>query len=331
MKNRILLSLLTAGILLSGCSKSEHEEGSGPVPGDGQSVAIRLSSGIGTPTKVGTKAPVTADAPATVQIEGWESSTAPDYTKATSNWQSTAAVKVLTQEEIADDETANDITLSPPQYYNADGNTKTFIRGWYPQVASSNGTVTFTNTDDGTVDVLLSNEVSGDKNAEVGQALVFDHVTAQLIFKVVKGEGLAAGTRIKTIKVKNTAVPASITLGNVADGADATVVNYTDKSELDVPNIKVAEIGQTAEPAGDPLMVKPVDNNTTVTLYIETVKEDGTTTAATYDNVALTTSDGKLTKGSAYTVTLTFKQAGIKLEGSITPWNDKATGEGEVI
>lgn len=328
MKNRILLSLLTAGILLSGCSKSEHEEGSGPVPGDGQSVAIRLSSGIGSPSKAGTKAPVTADA--TVQIEGWESSTAPDYTKTTSDWQSTAEVKVLTQEEIDADETANDITLSPVQYYNADGNTKTFIRGWYPQVASSNGTVTFTNTDDGTVDVLLSNEVSGDKNAEVGQALVFDHVTAQLIFKVVKGEGLAAGTRIKTIKVKNAAVPASITLGNVTDGADATVVNYTDKSELDVPNITVAEIGQTAETAGDPLMVKPVDNNTTVTLYIETVKEDGTTTAATYDDVALTTSDGKLTRGSAYTVTLTFKQAGISLEANITPWTE-ASGEGEVI
>ncbi len=342
MKNRILLSLLTAGILLSGCSKSEHEEGPGTVPGDGQSVAIRLSSGIGTPSKAGTKAPVTADAPATVQIEGWESNSGtPDYTKATSDWQSTAEVKVLTQEEIADDETANDITLSPVQYYNADENIKTYIRGWYPAAKSANGTVTFSTAEDadkgydfagdGTDDVLLSNEVSGDKNAEVSQALVFDHVTAQLIFKVVKGEGLAAGTKIKTIKVKNTAVPSSITLGNVTDGADATVVNYTDKNELEVPNITVAEIGQKAEPAGDPLMVKPVDNNTMVTLYIETVKADGTTTAATYDNVALTTSDGKLTKGSAYTVTLTFKQAGISLEGSITPWNDKATGEGEVI
>lgn len=341
MKNRILFSLLTAGILLSGCSKSEHVEGPGTVPGDGQSVAIRLSSGIGTPSKAGTKAPVTANAPATVQIEGWESSTGtPDYTKATSDWQSTADVKVQTQEEIEADEMANDITLSPVQYYNADGNTKTYIRGWYPAAKSANGTVTFSAEEDadkgydfagdGTDDVLLSNEVFGDKINEVGEALVFDHVTAQLIFKVVKGEGLAAGTQIKTIKVKNTAVPTSITLGNVTDGADATVVNYTDKSELEVPNIEVAEIGQTAEAAGDPLMVKPVDDNTTVTLYIETVKEDGTTTAAIYDDVALTTSDGKLTQGAAYTVTLTFKQAGISLEANITPWTE-ATGEGEVI
>ena len=322
MKNQILLSLLAAGILLAGCSKSENEGGNGPVPDDGQPVAIRLSSGIRDASKAGTKAPVTAKAPATVQIEGWESNTgAADYTAATSKWQSTAAVKVLTQEEIANDETANNITLSPVQYYNADGRIKTYIKGLYPAVASANGTVTFTNTN-GTVDVLYANEVSGDKNTEVAQPMVFKHKSAQLVFKVKKGEGLATGTKIKTIKVKNTAIPTSLTLSS-------NTVNYTDKTELEVPNVTVAEIGQEAAAAGDPLMVKPVDDNTTVKLYIETTN-DGTTVAATYDDVALTTSDGKFTEGSAYTVTLTFKQGGISLEANITPWT-ATTGEGEVI
>lgn len=319
MKTRILLSLLAAGVLLAGCSKSENEGGEGPVPG--QPVAIRLSSGIGDASKAGTKAPVTADAPATVQIEGWENTEAETYAGA-STWQSTASVKVLTQEEIEADGTANDITLSPVQYYNADGSIKTYIKGWYPAVASADGEVTFTNTD-GTVDVLYATEVSGDKNTEVDQPLVFNHKSAQLVFKVVKGEGLAAGTKIKTIKVKNTAIPTSLTLST-------NTVNYTDKTELEVPNVTVAEIGETAAAAGDPLMVKPVDDNTTVKLYIETTTDDGTTVAATYDDVALTTSDGKLTEGSAYTVTLTFKQVGISLEANITPWTE-ATGEGEVI
>ena len=315
MKNQILLSLLTAGVLLAGCSKSENEGGEGPVHGDGQPVAIRLSSGIGDASKAGTKAPVTADASATVQIEGWESSSgAADYTAATSDWQSTAAVTVSG--------TAAAITLSPVQYYNADENIKTYIKGWYPQVASADGEVTFTSTD-GTVDVLYATEVSGDKNTEVDQPLVFKHKSAQLVFKVKKGEGLAAGTKIKSIKVKNTAIPTSLTLST-------NTVNYTDKSELEVPNVTVAEIGETAAVAGDPLMVKPVDDNTTVTLYIETTADDGSTVAATYDDVALTTSDGKLTEGSAYTVTLTFKQAGISLEANITPWTE-ATGEGTVI
>lgn len=321
MKKQILLSLLAAGILLAGCSKSENEEGGRGGTSDGQPVAIRLSSGIGDASKAGSKAPVTADAPATVQIEGWENTEAETYAGA-STWQSTASVKVLTPEEIEADGTANDITLSPVQFYNADGSIKTYIKGWYPAVASADGEVTFTNTD-GTVDVLYATEVSGDKNTEVDQPLVFNHKSAQLVFKVVKGEGLVAGTKIKTIKVKNTAIPTSLTLST-------NTVNYTDKTELEVPNVTVAEIGETAAVAGDPLMVKPVDDNTTVKLYIETTTEDGTTVAATYDDVALTTSDGKLTEGSAYTVTLTFKQAGISLEANITPWTE-ATGEGEVI
>lgn len=317
MKNQILLSLLAAGVLLAGCSKSENEEGGRGGTGDGQPVAIRLSSGIGDASKAGTKAPVTADAPATVQIEGWESSTgAADYTATTSKWQSTAAVTVS--------ETAAAITLLPVQFYNANENIKTYIKGWYPAVASADGEVTFTNTD-GTVDVLYATEVSGDKTetGKVNQPLVFKHKSAQLVFKVKKGEGLAAGTKIKTIKVKNTAIPTSLTLST-------NTVNYTDKTELEVPNVTVAEIGETVAVAGDPLMVKPVDDNTTVKLYIETTTEDGTTVAATYDDVALTISDGKLTEGSAYTVTLTFKQVGISLEANITPWTE-ATGEGTVI
>lgn len=315
MKTQVLLSLLAAGVLLASCSKNVTEEGNGPVPGDGQPVAIHLSSGIGDAAEAGSKAPVTAEAPATVQIEGWESSTgAADYAAATSKWQSTASVSVS--------ETAAAITLSPVQYYNADENIKTYIKGWYPQVASANGEVTFTNTD-GTVDVLYATEVSGDKNTVVDQPLVFNHKSAQLVFKVIKGEGLAAGTKIKTIKVKNTAIPTSLTLST-------NTVNYTDMAELEVPGVTVAEIGETAAVAGNPLMVKPVDDNATVTLYIETTTDDGTTVAATYDDVALTTSDGKLTEGSAYTVTLTFKQVGISLEANITPWTE-ATGEGTVI
>ena len=251
--------------------------------------------------------------PPPYRSKGWENTEAEAYAGA-STWQSTAAVTVS--------ETAAAITLSPVQYYNADENIKTYIKGWYPQVASADGEVTFTNTD-GTVDVLYATEVSGDKNTEVDQPLVFNHKSAQLVFKVVKGEGLAAGTKIKTIKVKNTAIPTSLTLSS-------NTVNYTDMAELEVPNVTVAEIGETAAVAGDPLMVKPVDDNTTVTLYIETTADDGSTVAATYDDVALTTSDGKLTEGSAYTVTLTFKQAGISLEANITPWTE-ATGEGEVI
>ena len=339
MKNQILLSLLAAGILLAGCSKSENEEGGRGGTGDGQPVAIRLSSGIGDASKAGTKAPVTADAPATVQIEGWESSTgAADYTAATSTWQSTAAVKVLTPEEIEADETANDITLSPVQYYNANENIKTYIKGWYPAAKSANGKVTFSAAEDadkgydyagdGTDDVLLSNEVSGGKKEaeQISEALVFDHVTTQLVFKVKKDESLAAGTKIKTIKLKGGKIPSEI---NLSSGTVTFTAPTEDDGKLDT-KAEVKEITEAATQAGVALMVEETSDNDALTLFIETTI-DGTTVAATYDNVKIKPSTGTgFKKGTAYSIEMTFKQAGISLEANITPWT-AAEGEGEVI
>lgn len=336
MKNQILLSLLAAGVLLAGCSKSENEGGEGPVPG--QPVAIRLSSGIGDASKAGTKAPVTAEDPATVQIEGWENSEAETYAGA-STWQSTASVKVLTPEEIEADETANDITLSPVQYYNADEKIKTYIKGWYPAAKSANGKVTFSAAadpdkgyvyaGDGTDDVLLSNEVSGGKKEaeQISEALVFDHVTTQLVFKVKKGEGLAAGTKIKTIKLKGGKIPGGIDLSS---GTVTFTAPTEDDGKLDT-KAEVAEITTEATQAGVALMVEETSDNDALTLFIETTTDDGTTVAATYDNVKIKPSTGTgFKKGTAYSIEMTFKQSGIVLEANITPWTE-ATGEGEVI
>ncbi len=336
MKNQILLSLLAAGVLLAGCSKSENE--GGELPGNGQSVAIRLSSGIGDASKAGTKAPVTAEAPATVQIEGWENTEAETYAGA-STWQSTASVKVLTPEEIEADDIVNDITLSPVQYYNADENIKTYIKGWYPAAKSANGKVTFSAAadpdkgyvyaGDGTDDVLLSNEVSGGKKEaeQISEALVFDHVTTQLVFKVKKGEGLAAGTKIKTIKLKGGKIPGGIDLSS---GTVTFTAPTEDDGKLDT-KAEVAEITTEATQAGVALMVEETSDNDALTLFIETTTDDGTTVAATYDNVKIKPSTGTgFKKGTAYSIEMTFKQSGIVLEANITPWTE-ATGEGEVI
>ena len=330
MKNQILLSLLTAGVLLAGCSKSENEGGEGPVHGDGQPVAIRLSSGIGDAAKAGSKAPVTAEVPATVQIEGWENTEAEAYAGA-STWQSTAAVTVS--------ETAAAITLSPVQYYNADESIKTYIKGWYPAAKSANGKVTFSAAEDaekgydyagdGTDDVLLSNEVSGCKKEaeQISEALVFDHVTTQLVFKVKKGEGLAAGTKIKTIKLKGGKIPGGIDLSS---GTVTFTAPTEDDGELDT-KAEVAEITTEATQAGVALMVEETSDNDALTLFIETTTDDGTTVAATYDNVKIKPSTGTgFKKGTAYSIEMTFKQNGIVLEANITPWTE-ATGEGEVI
>lgn len=291
---RILISIMALAAMTS-CSKSSNMS----TNNSDDLVAIRLGAGV----QISSKAPVTSSA--TVQIEGWEGSAA-DYTTA-SVWQSTASVSVTT--------TAASITLSPAQYYNANSTTTTYIKGWYPAVASTSGVVTFTTNDGGTEDVLLSNEVSGTKVSAVVAPMTFAHQTAQILFKVIKGEGLATGTKIKSIKIKGAKVPTSIALAT-------DIVTYTDKGDLTVPNITIAEIGSTATAAGDPLMVESVADNTTLTLDIETVKTDGTTAAATYTDITFTTDGNKLDKGTAYTVTLTFGQAGISATANITPWTE---------
>ena len=108
MKTRISFLLLAAGVLLASCSKNENEGGEGPVPG--QPVAIRLSAGIDA-AEAESKASVTTSA--TVRIEGWEGAATPNYATAASKWNSTSSVTV--------NSTAAAITLSPAQYYNADG------------------------------------------------------------------------------------------------------------------------------------------------------------------------------------------------------------------
>lgn len=298
---KILLSMLAIAALAS-CSKSENTS----EVNFGDLVAIRLGAGVQTSTK----APVTSSA--TVQIEGWENASTEGYTTA-STWQSTALVTVAAS--------AADITLSTVRYYNADQSITTYIKGWYPAVASAFGVVTFTTNDGGTEDVLLSNVVSGTKASPVAADMIFAHQTAQLLFKVIKGVGLAAGTQIKSITVKGAKVPTAITLAN-------NVVTYSDKGDLSVPNITAAEITATAAQAGDPLMIEPVADNSTLKLDIETVKADGTP-AATYTDVTFTTDGSKLIKGTAYTVTLTFAQSGISVSANITPWAE-AGGTGTV-
>lgn len=309
---QLLFSLL-ALTALAGCSKSETT----PDIDNNAPVAIQLKSGIGV---TATRATVTDGAigsgdNVSAQIEFWESDQADATYTAASTWQSAATVTDATN--------ATAITLNPLVYYNADNTVKSFVKGWYPKIASSNGTVTIPNTV-GTVDVLLSNAVSGSKSSAISDALVFDHQTAQLVFKVVAGAGLLAGTKISEIKVKGAEVPTGITLGS------PDVVNYTALSPLTVPGLTASEIPTgTAAVAGKPVMIKPVADNTTLKLDIKTVKSDGTD-AATYTDVTFTTDESKLDQGKAYTITLTFKQNGIEPTAKITPWV-AAAGAGDVI
>lgn len=302
------LCLLLAAASLCACSKSESGE---QLPGG--EAAIRLSAGL-LSASVQSKAPINSGDTFTPAVAGWESSAAASYTAAPT-WNTTTS-------EITASTTAQAVTLTDQQVYNADKTIKTYMKAWYPQGGLNNGMVSFVGdpkyADDGTVDVLLSGEVSGSKSDRENKVLAFEHLATQLKFVVKAGTGLAEGTKLTKIELKNVEVPSGINLTT-----DALL--SSSKSVLAVPGIDgnlVIGTAETGDAAGKPLMIVPPSGNT-VTLKV-------TTSVTEFDDIVATIDgDDKFQAGKAYTITLTFGQKNIELSATLAEWS-AGTGSGTV-
>lgn len=294
MTNRILLSFLAAGVLLSGCSKNESGD-----PSDGGRAAIRLGSGVATVSK----APVTEGTSFTAGIAGWENSATETYAAAPL-WNTTI-------QTTANAEDGQNVTWNKQQYYNADAGTTTYMKAWHPAGTLSGTSVTFGNTD-GSVDALLAPVVSGTKLTKDAddKVLAFAHRTAQINFKVQAGAGLAENTTLRSIKIKDAQLPTGFDL--TKEIADA--VTYAEAADLTVPGITAdaITIAETATSAGSAVMIKPITGNT--------FSIDVETSNATYTGQKVTVNGTNVEAGTAYDVTLTFGQGGITLKATVTAW-----------
>lgn len=301
MKNRILLSFLAAGVLLSGCSKNESG-----APSDGGRAAIRLGSGVATVSK----APVNDGTQFTAGIAGWENTSSETYAAAPL-WNTTIATT-------ANATTAQTVTWTKQYYYNADENTTTYMKAWYPAGTLSGTSVTFGNTD-GSVDALLAPVVSGTKNNKDGKVLAFAHQTAQINFKVKAGEGLDPTTKLRSIKIKSVQLPTGFDLTKTG----AAAVTYATAADLTVPGITAdaVTIAEAEASVGNPVMIKPISGNT-FTIDVETNN-------ATYTGKTVTVTGTNILAGTAYDVTLTFTQNKIELTATVTAW-ENATGAAEI-
>lgn len=302
------LCLLLVAASLCACSKSESGE---QLPGG--EAAIRLSAGL-LSASVQSKVPINSGDTFTPAVAGWESSATASYTAAPT-WNTTTS-------EITASTTAQAVTLTDQQVYNADKTVKTYMKAWYPQGTLTNGTVTFTADDsykgDGTDDVLLSGEVSGDKSDRENKVLAFEHLTTQLKFVVKAGTGLAEDTKLTKIELKGVDLPSGINLTTDA-------LTGTAKETLSVPDIDgnlVIGTTETGDAAGSPLMIVPPSGNT-VMLKV-------TTSGTEFDNIVATIdTDTKFEAGKAYTITLTFSQKNIELSATLAEWSP-GTGSGTV-
>lgn len=310
MKNRILLSFLAAGVLLSGCSKNESGD-----PSDGGRVPIRLGSGVATVSKAPVTGPVISGTRFEAGIAGWENTATETYAAAPL-WNTTIQTTANATEGQA-------VTWTAQQYYNADEGTATYMKAWYPAGTLSGTTVTFSNTD-GDVDALLAPVVSGTKltKDDPDKVLAFAHRTAQINFKVQKGAGLADNTTLRSIKIKDAQLPTGFDLTKEITATDAVI--YGEAADLPVP-LKTNDlvIGTTAEgdDASNPVMIKPISGNT--------FSIDVETNNATYTGQTVTVTGTNVEAGTAYDVTLTVGQSGISLKATVTDWK-KETGSANI-
>ena len=297
MKNQILLSFLAAGVLFSGCSKNESGD-----PSDGGRVPIRLGSGVAMVSKT----PVNNGTEFTAGIAGWENTSSETYAAAPL-WNTTI-------QTTANATTAQTVTWTKQYYYNADENTTTYMKAWYPAGTLSGTSVTFPNTV-GDVDALLAPVVSGTKNNKDGKVLAFAHQTAQINFKVKAGTGLAANTKLRSIKIKSVQLPTGFDLTKTG----AAAVTYATAADLTVPGITsdATTIAASAASVGSPVMIKPISGNT--------FSIDVETSNATYSGKTVTVTGTNILAGTAYDVTLTFTQSSIELKATVTAWQN-ATG-----
>lgn len=297
MKNQILLSFLAAGVLFSGCSKNESGD-----PSDGGRVPIRLGSGVAMVSKT----PVNNGTQFTAGIAGWENTSSETYAAAPL-WNTTI-------QTTANATTAQTVTWTKQYYYNADEGTTTYMKAWYPAGTLSGTSVTFPNTV-GDVDALLAPVVSGTKNNKDGKVLAFAHQTAQINFKVKAGTGLAANTKLRSIKIKSVQLPTGFDLKKTG----AAAVTYATAADLTVPGITsdATTITASAASVGSPVMIKPITGNT--------FSIDVETNNATYTGKTVTVTGSNIEAGTAYDVMLTFTQSSIELKATVTAWKD-ATG-----
>lgn len=301
--------LLGLGLsVLAGCSK--EYAGSND---NGTLVPIELGAGV----NVISRAVISSGSEVKAGIAGWEAASAPTYAEAP-GWGGSGDPEVITTTA---SETAQNVAWTAQRYYAPGGET-TYMKAWSPAGTFSTGnTVSFTNTD-GSVDVLLAPVVSGSKTSKVSAPLAFRHMASQIKFSVKKGEGLAEGTKIESITIKNAQLPTGFDLKKGID--DDGAVTYAAAADLTVPGIDGSkEISNTAtgDLVGDAVMIKPIAS--------KTFTVDITTNNASYEGKTVTVTTDQVLAGYAYEITLTFGQAGIELTATVADWKT-AAGSAEI-
>lgn len=300
---KIFISLL-ATAALAGCSGNEENL----AIDDGRPVPIELNAGVNTFSRAAIS---TGNKISNIGIAGWEAAVNNANYEADPTWHTHLSTTASMD--------MHGVEWLEQQYYNASENIYTYMKAWHPcgdfnDNRIVNNKVSFSN--DGTVDVMMADVVWGSKTQKVNKPLEFKHMTSQIQFKVQKGDGLTGGTKIQKIVIKNAQLPTGFDISKAY--TDAEAITYAEPADLQVPSLNNnQEIVANASTAGAPVMIRPTGNKS----FEINVKTSG----ATYTDQTVTLDSEKMEAGYAYTITLTFGQAGLALTATVDEWKS-ATG-----
>ncbi|CAK7078817.1 MAG: hypothetical protein PARBA_03293 [Parabacteroides sp.] len=221
------------------------------------------------------------------------------------------------------------ITFTEKQFYqNGETDNGTKLIGWYPNTGTyTNGAVAF-DISKGTVDVMLTREVTGDK-AETeqfgkdGHTFTFNHLLTQVTVKAYASvDGTAAmWGNVTSVKVKDQPTTCTVTLPEQTPTAWGTTAHLLLKNPTDDSDMTAANLNDVKEANPVTLGYAMFQPTTANTLTLEVITEKGGTRDVT---VTLPGNTGTFAAGTAYTVTLNFKSTEVVPTASISAWKTGA-------
>ncbi len=342
------------GLLAVGCSSSATDEPLAPVDPDDAPVEIVLNGGISLPAADGIACAALASdvsAPATRAVVNAEHDELPisilrrdqsGTPLAYPDYKDGELLKAELGASSSSTDFVSGITFDDTQYYLPDAAKKTKLIGWHPQNTPDSETdkkVQFSTTDgvvlfkiDGASDIMLSNEVEGDKNdkftADAAKQLKFEHLLTQVQIKAYAADQAAKDKwgKIKSIKLQGEGgKTCKVTLAE-NNGSSESFAAPATAADLPLAQETAGEVelgvGSSNAAACGYAMFQPTAAGaaTPLTLLVETTNGGTQTVKITSDKVA------SFDKGKAYKLTLKITITGADPNGQITDWEDHTWG-----
>lgn len=286
----LVFSMLAMAAMVSCTSESDPIE----EIDNGQPKEVKMTAGvIGVETTKAAVNPGDAFQASFFRVDG-----------ATPSWSAVLAPKNVT---IPADGT---IKFTPSEFYPADGTNANFV-GISPQVEASVIAGTVTTTITGVEDVMYAGAKAGNRLTASPLSMAFDHLLTQIKFVVKTDDTSTDDVAVTSIKIKDANTVFAI---NLSDGLFAS--SATPTSAIGTESMTATKIGSSAS---DSYMIE--SNPTSLTFIVNA-------TGYTQNQEVTISKDFKA--GTAYTITLTFKDKEITGGASVSKW-ETDIAEGEVL